>query len=175
MQLVILAFAGIVMLSATMAMVAPAGTQEFGVVSSSFESDRPLVIESGTTETIDYSVPNGGLIPTYTYLDAGSDGVETDPDRVLVEARSQENATVALTAPPETGYYPMYVVEYRYLAILPGSTLDALYEFHPWLPTVTINAILGGSIYVLGITTIGTGHARIRRRTRKRDSPTGWM
>ncbi len=174
MRLVILAFAGIVMLSATMAMVAPAGTEEFGVVSSSFESDRPTVIQTGTTETIEYLVPNSGLIPTYAYLEPGSDGVDVEPDRVLVDSRSQKNATVALTAPPETGYYPMYVVEYRYLAILPGSTIDALYQRHPWLPIVTINAILGGSIYALGITTVGTGRARIRRRTRTRDGPSEW-
>jgi len=164
MHLVVLTLAGVVMLSATTAMVAPAGTEEFGVVSSTTESDRPMVIERGTTGQVDYIVPNSGIVPVYTYLEPGSAGVDIDPNRVVIQRRSTVNTTVELTAPREPGYYPKYVTSYRYLAVLPVSAIEALHRVHPWVPIVVIDAVLGGSIYLLGAVTLGTGRTRSRRR-----------
>ena len=163
MRLVVAGCVGLVLLAATAAMVAPAGTTEYGVVSAQFDSDRPTVIPSGETETIDYGVANAGMISTYVHLAGASEGVTVEPDVLLVERRSQANATVALTAPSETGYYLMYVQEYRYLAVLPGSVIAELYEIHPWLPIVAINAMLGIPIYLLGAVLLGRGSIRDRR------------
>ena len=163
MRLVVVGCVGLVLLSATAAMVAPAGTTEYGVVSAQFDSDRPTVIPSGETETVDYAVLNAGIIPTYVHLEGASEGATVEPDSLLVERRSQANATVSLTAPPETGYYPMYVQEYRYLAVLPGPVIADLYEIHPWLPIVAINAMLGIPIYLLGTVLLGRGSIRDRR------------
>ena len=163
MRLVVVGCVGLVLLSATAAMVAPAGTTEYGVVSAQFDSDRPTVIPSGETETVDYAVLNAGIIPTYVHLEGASEGATVEPDSLLVERRSQANATVSLTAPPETGYYPMYVQEYRYLAVLPGPVIADLYEIHPWVPIVAINAMLGIPIYLLGTVLLGRGSIRDRR------------
>ncbi len=163
MRLVVVGCVGLVLLSATAAMVAPAGTTDYGVVSAQFDSDRPTVIPSGETETVDYAVLNAGIIPTYVHLEGASEGATVEPDSLLVERRSQANATVSLTAPPETGYYPMYVQEYRYLAVLPGPVIADLYEIHPWLPIVAINAMLGIPIYLLGTVLLGRGSIRDRR------------
>jgi signal peptidase len=71
---------------------------------------------------------------------------------------------VTLSAPPETGYYRRYVVEHRYLAVLPGGVIDALYEFHPWAPIVAIDALLAGGF--LAVTLPFAPGGRIRKRTR---------
>ena len=74
---------------------------------------------------------------------------------------------MTLHAPPETGYYRRYLVEHRYLAVLPQSVIDALYALHPWAPIVAINALLAVPFYVVGIKLVGRG--RIRERSRSRD------
>jgi len=163
MRLVVFALTALVVFSATMAMVGPAGATEFGIVSASFESERPTVIPSGETKSFDYTVPNGGLVPTYIYLDGATKGVDVEPGSMLVTGRSQANATINLTAPMETGYHPMYIQEHRYLAVLPSSVIASLHEFHPWAPIITIDLLLGGIIYVLGTALLGDGSIRSRR------------
>jgi len=167
-QLLLLGMVLLVVSTTTAAMVVPAGPQQFDIVSADFESERPTTIPQGESSALDYTVPNAGLVPVYVYLVPGSDGVELDPDRVYVEKRASANTTMTLHAPPEMGYYRRYVVEHRYLAILPGSVIDALYRIHPWTPIVAIDALLGGAIYLLGTALVGTG--RIRSRSRDRPS-----
>lgn len=161
-RLVAAAFALVVILSATSAMVAPAGTQEYGIVSADTDAPGPRIIETGTEETVRYPLGNGGFLPVVSYLEPGSDAVRVHPAEVRIEPRSVVNATVTLSAPPETGYYRRYITEHRYLAILPQSHIRALYELHPWLPIVVIDALLGVPFYVLGVTLVDSG--RIRRR-----------
>jgi signal peptidase len=74
---------------------------------------------------------------------------------------------VTLTAPPKTGYYRRFVVEHRYLAVLPTDTIRTLHTVHPWLPVVVIDALVGVPFYLLGVALVGTG--RVRRRTRDVD------
>ena len=168
MRLIIGGLAALVVVTATAAMVAPAGTQEFGVVSAEFDSETPTVIRQGESGSITYRVPNGGLVPVVVYLTPESEGVTTEPERLYVSGRSAENATLTFSAPPETGYYRRYVGEYRYLAILPASVIDASYRVHPWLPILIIDAVIGIPFYLIGMFLVGTG--RLRSRSRARDS-----
>ena len=165
-RLVAAAFALLLVVGATAAMVGPAGTQEYTVVSAEFESERPTVIPTGESNDLTYRVPNGGFVPVVAYLEPASDGVDATPEQVRVPPRSVANATLTLQAPPETGAYRRYVVEHRYLAVLPTSTIDALYRVHPWAPIVVIDALLGVPFYVGSVALLGRG--RVRRRSRDR-------
>jgi len=166
-RLILAIFTAAVVLSATATMVAPAGPQEFGVVSAEFDSPGPRVIEQGTTESTQYRLGNGGYVPVVTYFEPATDGIAVEPNETVIPARSTTNATLSLTAPAETGYYRKFVVEHRYLLVLPQSTIRSLYHVHPWLPIITIDALLGGSFYLLGMALVDTG----RVRSRSRDSP----
>ena len=165
-RLVMVALALLVVSTATAAMVVPAGTQEFGVVSAEFDSEQPTTIRQGESSTLPYAVPNAGLVPVHVYFDS-SDGVAVDSEYVYVGSRGEATVDLTLTAPPETGYYRYFLTEYRYLAVLPGPVVDALYRVHPWLPIVVIDALLGGTMYLVGMSVVGTG----RVRSRSRDGP----
>ena len=169
-RLVMGAFAALLVAGATAAMLGPAGTQEFGVVSAEFSSERPNVIPAGESKTQPYAVGNGGLLPVVTYLEPASEGVEVGPQELYVEGRSVANATVTLHAPPETGYYRRFVTEHRYLAVLPQPVIRGLYAIHPWAPIVAIDALVGIPFYLVGVSLVGDG--RIRRRSRNRDVST---
>ncbi|MES3160315.1 MAG: signal peptidase I [Halorubrum sp.] len=158
----------VLMATATAAMVVPAGTQEYGVVSADFESDNPTVIERGTSEDLEYIVPNAGLVPVQVYVAPASPGVSVDPERVAVGGRDEATTTVTLTAPDETGYYRLFVQEHRYLAVLPPTVIDDLYGVHPWAPLVAINGLLGGGILLTGLLLLRGGPARIRSRDSRR-------
>jgi len=165
-RLVMVALALLVVSTATAAMVVPAGTQEFGVVSAEFDSEQPTTIRQGESSTLPYAAPNAGLVPVHVYFDS-SDGVAVDSEYVYVGSRGEATVDLTLTAPPETGYYRYFLTEYRYLAVLPGPVVDALYRVHPWLPIVVIDALLGGTMYLVGMSVVGTG----RVRSRSRDGP----
>ena len=159
----------VLMATATAAMVVPGGTQEYGVVSAEFESENPTVIESGTSQELEYVVPNAGLVPVYAYVEPASPGVDVAPRRLSVGSRGEASTTVTLTAPPETGYYRLFVVEHRYLAVLPSGVVDELYGVHPWAPLLAINGLLGGGIVGAGLLLLRGEPARIRsRRSRER-------
>ncbi len=163
-RLVVGALAAVLVLGATAAMVAPAGTQEYGVVSAEFDSERPTVIPAGESNDVSYPVANGGVVPTVSYLESASEGVEVKPQQVRVGPGEVTNATVTLHAPPETGHYRRYVVEHRYLSVLPPSVIRSLYGVHPWLPVVVIDALIGMPFYLLGVRLAGTGRLRDRSR-----------
>jgi len=167
-RLLIGVMAAALVLAATATMVAPAGPQEFDFVSSEFESERSDVIQQGTSETLQFTVGNGGQVPVYVFFEEGSENVDIEPERFRVGGTDQENGTLTLTAPPETGAYRYFLTEYRYLALLPQSHVESLYAIHPWVPIVVIDALIGAPFYVVGVTLVGTG--RVRRRSR--DGPT---
>ncbi|WP_169316574.1 signal peptidase I [Natrinema gari] len=156
-------FALLVGLAAAAAMLVPAGTQSYDVISAEFESDRPLVIERGTTDDVPYSISNGGVVPTRSYVESGDENVHLEPERATVGPRGETTVAVSITAPDETGHYPTYVTEYRYLCVLPAPVIDALYECHPWLPFATIVSLLGGGTYLLSRWLIGPGDVRSKR------------
>ncbi|MCG1005607.1 signal peptidase I [Halorubrum lacusprofundi] len=161
----------VLMATATAAMVVPGGSQEYGVVSAEFESENPTVIERGTSQQLEYVVPNAGLVPVYAYVTPQSPGVDVDPQRVAVGSRGEASTTVTLTAPDETGYYRLFVVEHRYLAVLPSGVIDELYEVHPWAPLVAINGLLGGGIVGIGLLLLRGEPARIRSRESRAKPP----
>ncbi|TKX70093.1 signal peptidase I [Halorubrum sp. SP9] len=161
----------VLMATATAAMVVPAGTQEYGVVSAEFESENPTVIERGTSQEIEYVVPNSGLVPVYAYVTPASPGVDVDPQRLSVGSRGEASTTVTLSAPDETGYYRLFVVEHRYLAVLPPGIVDELYGVHPWAPLVAINGLLGGGIVGIGLVLLRGEPARIRSRDSRERPP----
>ena len=163
----------VLMGTATAAMVVPAGTHEYGVVSADFESDNPTVIERGTSEEVEYLVPNAGLVPVQAYVTPASTGVHVDPEQVSVGSRDEATVSVTLEAPDETGYYRLLVVEHRYLAVLPPTVIDELYAVHPWAPLGVINAVLGGGLYGLGRLLLRGEPARMRSR-RSRDGPSSY-
>ena len=169
-RLVMVAFAGALVLAATATMVAPSGPQEFEVVSAERDSPGLGVVETGTNESSEYVLGNGGLVPVVTYFESG-DGAAVRPGSVVIPGRSTVNATLTLSAPPETGYYRLSVVEHRYLYVLPEPTIRALYEVHPWLPIVVIDAILGIPFYAVGIALGGRG--RVRSNAPERPSRLG--
>jgi signal peptidase len=172
-RLVLAGFALVLVVGATIGMVVPAGTQEYGLVSAEFDSDRPTVVRAGETGTVPYTVSNGGGLPVVAYVEPGSDGVAVEAGRLQVPPGGTAETTVALQAPPETGYYRRFIVEHRYLAVLPAPVIDALYRIHPWVPIVAIDALLGGSMYFLGSALVGTGRVRGRGRNRRRDRGRG--
>lgn len=167
-RLLIAAMAVGLALAATAAMAAPAGSQEYTLVSAEFESDSPFVVEQGTSTTTEYTVGNSGLLPVVTYLEPEGDGVDVQPRELRVEPRTVRNATLTLSAPPETGAYRQYVIEHRYLAVLPPSVIRGLYDVHPWLPIVAIDALIIVPFYLVGTRIVGTG--RIRSRSSDRPS-----
>ena len=156
-------FALLVVVAAAGAMIVPAGSHSYDVVSAEFDSDRPEVIEQGTTDELPYEVANTGFVPIVSYVEAGDDAVAVEPDRTTVDARGDESVSVAITAPEETGYYPTYVTEYRYLSVLPAPVLDALHDVHPWAALGTILALLGTGTYAVGRLLLGLGQPHRRR------------
>jgi signal peptidase len=163
-RLILVALALVVVLTATASMVVPAGSQEYGFVSSSHDTPGASVIGVGETETTTHVVVNGGFLPVVTFLEADGDRISASPTRLRVGSRASANATVTLSAPPETGYYRQFLVEHRYLAVLPRPAIASLYAIHPWLPIVVIDALLGVSFYLLGVALVGTGRVRSRSR-----------
>jgi len=158
------AFALLVVVGATAAMVVPAGTQEFGIVSAEFDSDRPDVVRAGETANLTYGAHNGGVVPVHAVLEPGSEGVDVRPREARVGSGEQVNASLSLAAPPETGYYRYYVVEHRYLALLPTPVIRGLHGVHPWVPIVALDALLGVPVYLFTVWTAGTGRVRNRSR-----------
>ena len=165
-RLVVGIFAVLLVLGATVAMIGPAGTQEYGIVSAEFDSERPTVIPQGESNDVIYPVDNGGVLPIVTYLEPASEGVAVSPHESRVGPRSVVNSTVTLQAPPETGYYRRFIVEHRYLAILPLPVIQTLYAVHPWAPIVVIDVVIGLPFYLLGVRLVGTGRIRNRHRDR---------
>ena len=158
------AFALLLMMGATVAMVAPAGTQEYGLSSSEFDSERPTTIRAGESTTLEYQVTNTGVLPVVAYLEPAGEGVSVPRERFRVAPRESATAAVTLEAPPETGYYRRYLVERHYVAVLPLSVIHDLHAVHPWLPIAAIDALVGGGFYVLGTSLVGSGPVRARSR-----------
>jgi signal peptidase len=153
-------------------MVVPAQSEEFGIVSAEFESERPDVIEQGTNKTYDRAVQNTGIIPTVVMIEPVGEQIDATPDRLSVDSREMRNITMTVSAPPETGYYKFYVEQHRYLALLPRQVIGSLYQIHPWLPILAINIVIGVPFYIFGLVLLGTG--RIRTRNRERNSWFPW-
>lgn len=158
----------VLVLTTTATMVAPSGTQTFEIISSDSDAPGARVIPSGGSENATYRVPSSGMMPVVVFLEPGGEGIDVEPRELHVPGNQVANATVTLHAPPETGFYRRYLVEHRYLAVLPRDTIRALYLVHPWLPVVVIDALLGAGFATTGVALVGLGRVRTRSRSRSR-------
>jgi signal peptidase len=163
-RLVLVGLTVLIVAVATTGMALGGGTQEFGMVSSETDSERPNVVPTGENETVTYRVPGGGVLPAVVFLEPESDRIGVEPAELYVGSGGQENATVTLRAPETTGSFPQYLTEYRYPGILPKETIRTLYHLHPWAPIVVIDALLGIGFFAFGVALLGTGSIRIRSR-----------
>jgi signal peptidase len=146
----------------SLSMVLAGGTQTFEVISSDSDAPGHRVIGKGTTETVTYSVPSNGVMPVMVFLESDDERVSITEKELYVPSNGHTNTTVALTAPPETGAYLLYLNEHRYLAVLPQGTIRALYHVHPWLPIIVIDALFGIGFAGLSFALVGWGKIRIR-------------
>jgi len=103
-------------------------------------------------------------VPVVSYLEPASEGVAVEPERLRVGSRGVATTSVTLSAPAETGYYRRYVVEHRYLLVLPVPVVDALHDAHPWLPIVAVDSALASVVALLGWGLLRGRRVRVRRR-----------
>jgi len=87
--------------------------------------------------------------------------------QLQVPIRSQRSTTLTLQIPEDPGTYVRYVHEHRYLAVLPGSWLDALHRVHPPVAPGTVNAVIAAVVAGIAFYTVGTGRVRLRSRQRE--------
>lgn len=166
-RLVIVGLTLVLIVILTASMVVPAGAQTFEFVSSQSDAPGPGVIPTGDSENLTYIVPSNGFIPTVVYLEPMEPGINVSPQQLYVESSGRANATVTITAPPETGSYERTFVEHRYLALLPRSVIHALYTTHPWLPVVAINSVVGLGFAGIASAVVGWGAIRTDARNRR--------
>ncbi|MCU4752471.1 signal peptidase I [Halobacteria archaeon AArc-curdl1] len=155
---------------ATAAMVMPAGTESYGIVSTEGSgSANPTIIPVGETDEFEYTVHNGGIVPIVSYLEPRSGGIETQPEQHRMAANQSANSTVTLHADDDTGYHVESMTEYRYLLVLPPRIIDSLYVVHPWVPYLAVNTVIGAPLVVFWRLFGGTSdRIRLRRRARSR-------
>ncbi len=146
----------------TAAMVLPAGTHEYGIVSADESGDEPGVIEAGGSEQVAYEIDNAGVVPVLVVLEPASEGVEVYPEAVTVDRGETATKTVVLSAPEERGEHFRHVAEHRYLVVLPPSVLLSLHAVSPAFTLLAINAIVGGIVVAISVALFGTGHLRMR-------------
>jgi signal peptidase len=162
-RIAVLILAVAIVIAATAAMLLPAGPQAFAF--DSVEDDARGGIETGDTESITYTVRNGAFVPTVVMVESDSPHLNLEPERVVVPPRGQVDAAVIVTAPDTPGSYRGYIRQDRYLAVLPPSLISFLYDLHPSIPLLAVNAVLGGGFYLVGTRILGT--ARLKSRQKK--------
>lgn len=169
----VLIAAAVLVTLVTLSMMVQGGVHEVGVVSAENDAPGPRVIERGQTETTVYPVANRGLLPMHAMLESRSEGIDVQPQEVIVQPGQHTNATVAITAPPEIGYYRMFLHDHRYLGVLPTPVLRGLYQVHPWAPILAIDIVLGLGTVVFGSWLLGRGSLRARLGPRGPPTPGG--
>lgn len=159
-------------LAATGAMIIPAGPQvvPFDVVD---DTSRSGGLPVGSERPVEFTISNPGLVPMTTILEGGSQYTSVDNHPVVVPARGEVNTTITIAAPDEPGRYRGFVIQHRYLGILPAAVILILYNVHPWLPIVGIDLTIFVAITLLGRLLLGTGRIRIRSRERHSRSTSG--
>ncbi|WP_416838126.1 S26 family signal peptidase [Haloferax sp. DFSO52] len=163
---VALVMASLFVLAVTAAMVVPSGATMYDFVSSNHDTPGTNVIGVSSSEETTYNLENTGLFPVVSFLHTNGDGIAVTSTTVNVAPNADVAVPVTLTAPDETGYVRYFVVEHRYIAILPTSVLYSLYIIHPWLPIVVIDTLVGIPFYLLGVALLGTGRIRVRSKNR---------
>jgi len=158
----LVALAVIVLAPATASMVLPSGSTSFDIVSSESPNESPLVIASGETTNVNYTVANDGFIPTMTVIEPEHPDLEISRSNFIVSPNSQESTTLRIRAPDETGAYTRSIGEYRYLPVLPRSMILSLHEAHPYVAVAAIDLLLLVFTLLLGLISVGVGPIRLR-------------
>lgn len=168
-HLIMLVLTTFIVITATGAMVLPAGSAQYGLVATQSPPDGGSgdIVEVGESTEKTVNVPNAAALPVVVYLEPGSSSTKIEENELYIESGEMKTTTAEFQVPRETGYYRYYVIQHRYLELLPRSTIRHLYALHPWLPIAAIDALIGIPFYLLGITLVGTGSLR----RRKRDGP----
>ena len=151
-------------------MVAMSTTHEYGMVSASFDSEQPTTVPTGEESSFNHSALNGGQLPVYAFYEPASSNVDVQPRSATMDRGEVNNVTVTLQAPDETGFYPQYVAEHRYFAVLPFGVVATLYAIHPWVPLVATSLMFGLPLLVVGLAVLGTRPVRTRSTSRERNS-----
>lgn len=146
----------------TIAMVQPASTHEYGIVSARAPSEEPGVIQQGETADLVHEVENRGVIPILVLLEPGSDDVMVQPRYVVVGARAMQPMTVSVTTPEQLGRYHRHTTEHRYLAVLPPALLVGLHDVHPLLALLAVNLVVAVVATTLLLLFFGTDDLRVR-------------
>ncbi|WP_436346022.1 signal peptidase I [Natronorubrum sp. FCH18a] len=167
---------------ATTAMVVPAGTAEYELVSTDSPTDDPQVLAPGETAELTRTVDNAGYLPIVAVHEAESRNIGTDPGSQTVGIRSSGETTVSLTAPEETGEYTRHLGEYRYLAVLPPSVIVWLHGLHPLAAIAAVNGVIVGGTVAIVLVVFGYNDLRVRSAgshvslsTRLRRSVRKWL
>ncbi len=148
-------------------MAALSGTTEVGIVSATFESEAETVIPAGESETLTYSLENGGLVPIVTITEPASEGVIVDNEPTRTARGETANSEVTVTAPDETGYYLRSVSEYRYVGVLPTPVIGSLHAIDSWLARGAVAVTVSGIVFLpLWVTLAFGSHHRSRDRRR---------
>jgi signal peptidase len=165
-KLLILGVASLLVITATLGMLTPAGTSSFELVSAENDPETPRVVEAGGESERPYQVQNNGLLPVETYVHPASEGVSVDQEHLSLGRGESQTVTVTTEAPEELGFYHRSVREYRYLSILPAGIIESLHRLHPLAPVFVIDGLIGLTTIAVGFLLVGSGRIRVRSRSR---------
>lgn len=175
-QLVLVA--GLVVgLVATVVMVAPSGAAVYP-----FDSVEPTDaveggVPRGTTQVVETTVTNTGLIPMFVVFDAENPGLDVPSAPVLVWPQQERTVDVTISAPPETGRYMWTAAQHRYLAVLPAGVIGGLHAVDPWVGILAVDLVVVLGCVVVGRTVLGRGRVKVRsgRNRGNRWRPRDWL
>lgn len=143
----LLVFTLVIIVAATAAMTVPGGAQQYDVVAS--ETESPILVPPGKKAPITHEMSNSPVVPMMVFVE-GDDGVQVDRHDVFLHRGDTANVSAALDVPDLIGHHRFYIVEHRYIAMLPRSVIETLYTRHPWLPVVVIDALIAVPYYLIG-------------------------
>ncbi len=144
---ILVALTLVLVIAMTAAMVVPGGTQQYGVVAS--ETESPVLVPPGEETTVTHGIENSPVLPMVVFIEE-SNNVQLDRHEVVLDRGGTANVSTVLSVPDSIGHHRFYLVEHRYIAVLPDSLLRTLYAQHPWLPLFAINALVAVPYYVIG-------------------------
>jgi signal peptidase len=143
----LIAFTLVLVVAATAAMVVPGGPQEYDVVAS--ETKSPVLVAPGETTQITHEVGNSPVLPMVVFLE-GDSNVRIDRHELTLPRGGTATVSAVGNVPNSIGHHRFYVVEHRYIAVLPEPVTRALHARHPWLPVLIIDALVAVPYYLVG-------------------------
>lgn len=144
---ILLVFTLIIVAATTAAMVVPGGVQQYDVVAS--ETESPVMVPPGEETQITHGIGNSPVLPMMVFVEGGN-SVQVENKQFQLDRGGTANASASLAVPDSTGHHIFYVIEHRYIAVLPESVIEALYAHHPWLPIAAINTLIAVPYYLVG-------------------------